>query len=371
MPVGLQNGNGVLTLRQNHLEVTQFQADLGGGKLTASGGLAYRSGVQFDLALTAQGVRLPYPAGVRLQLDSNLGLTGTMQAALLRGSVRVDSIGFTPDFDVSTFMSQFTSAVAPPPSTQSFSQNMKLDVTVQSTGGLNVVSRTLSLQGGVDARIVGTAAEPVITGRANLTGGDMIFLSNRYVIQGGTVDFVSPVRTEPVVNVRASTSINQYNITLGFQGPVEQMRINYTSSPALPPAEIIHLIAFGSLTGFGNQTTTTEAGAQTSTPTSLAAESLLASAVTSQLTSGVAKIAGISQLSINPNLGGVGRNPGPIIALQQRVTSKLYVTFSTDVTSTQSQQVEVQYEVSPRWSVSGTRDQNGGFGFDARYHKDF
>jgi translocation and assembly module TamB len=150
---------------------------------------------------------------------------------------------------------------------------------------------------------------------------------------------------------------------------VDRLRINYTSSPALPPAEIIHLIAFGSVAGFGAQTTTSEAGAQS--PTSLAAEGLLANAVTSQLTSGVAKIAGISQLSINPNLGGVGRNPGPTIALQQRVTSKLFVTFSTDVTSTQSQQVEVQYEVSPRWSLSGTRDQNGGFGFDARFHKDF
>jgi translocation and assembly module TamB len=369
LPSALQNANGILTLRQNRLEVTQFQAEWGGGTLTASGGVAYRPGLQFDLALAVQDARVPYPAGVRVQLDSNLSLTGTMQSALLRGSVHLASLGLTPDFDVATFTSQFTSAVAPPPPTQSFTHNLKLDVVVQSTGGLSVVSRTLSFQGGVDLRLVGTAAEPVFTGRVNLTGGDMIFLSNRYVIQSGTIDFVNPVHTEPVVNLRASTSISQYNITLAFQGPADRMRINYTSNPALPPAEIINLIAFGSVSGFGAQTTTTEA--QSPTPTSLAAEGLLASAVSSQITSGVAKIAGISQLSINPNLGGVGRNLGPTIAIQQRVTSKLYVTFSTDVTSTQEQQVEVQYEVSPSWSVNGTRDQNGGFGFDVRYHKDY
>jgi translocation and assembly module TamB len=45
------------------------------------------------------------------------------------------------------------------------------------------------------------------------------------------------------------------------------------------------------------------------------------------------------------------------------------VTFSTDATSTQNQIIEVRYKVSPRLSVSGTRDQNGGFGFDTRIKK--
>jgi translocation and assembly module TamB len=96
---------------------------------------------------------------------------------------------------------------------------------------------------------------------------------------------------------------------------------------------------------------------------------VVAGQVSSELTSQVAKLAGISQLSVNPNIGGTGKNQGPTIAVQQRVTSKLYVTFSTDVTSTQNQTVTVQYEVSNRWSVSGTRDQNGGFGFDGRFRK--
>jgi translocation and assembly module TamB len=45
------------------------------------------------------------------------------------------------------------------------------------------------------------------------------------------------------------------------------------------------------------------------------------------------------------------------------------VTFSTDVTSTQDQVIQLQYKISPRVSFSGTRDQNGGFGFDTRIHK--
>jgi translocation and assembly module TamB len=91
------------------------------------------------------------------------------------------------------------------------------------------------------------------------------------------------------------------------------------------------------------------------------------------VTSRVAKVAGISQLSIDPELGGVAnggsQSGGARITIQQRVTGNLFVTFSTDVTSTQNQVIQLQYKMSPRVSFSGTRDQNGGFGFDTRIHK--
>ena len=102
----------------------------------------------------------------------------------------------------------------------------------------------------------------------------------------------------------------------------------------------------------------------------MAAESAIASQVSGQVTSRVDKIAGISQLSVDPVLGAnQGRNPGAHVTIQQRVTSNLFVTFSTDVTSTQRQTIQVQYQISPRVSFSGSRDQNGGFGFDTRIHK--
>jgi hypothetical protein len=31
----------------------------------------------------------------------------------------------------------------------------------------------------------------------------------------------------------------------------------------------------------------------------------------------------------------------------------------------------VEYHFSPRWSFSGVRDQNGGFAFDFRLHKEY
>jgi translocation and assembly module TamB len=361
VPIGLANGNGVLTLTKDRLNIAQFTGSVGGGTLTASGGVVYKPSLKFDLAVQGRKMRFLYPLGVREAVDTDLSLSGTMDASLLSGQVRLEQLQFTPDFDLTNLTGQFSGETTPPPS-GGMTQNMKLNVAIQSAGGINAVSRTASLQAVANLHLQGTADQPVVLGRVTVNGGDMIFMGNRYVLQSGTIDFVNPVRTEPMVNLSVSTTIQQYDIHLRFEGPVEQLRANYSSEPALPPADIISLLAFGK---------TSEASAANPTPGSLAAQSAIASQVSSQVTSRIQKIAGISQLSIDPVLGGQaqGQNPGARITIQQRVTSNLFVTFATDVTSTQRDVIQVQYKITPRVTFSGTRDQNGGFGFDTRIRK--
>ncbi len=361
LPVGLQHGNGVLTLTRDRLNVSKFQGTVGGGTLTAQGGIAYRPGVQFDLGMSATGVRMLYPQGVRETVNANLRLAGTTDNAILGGQVNLADLSFTPAFDLTDFISQFSGGVTAP-ATPGFSQNIQLNLAVSSENDINLVSRTLSIDGSANLRVRGTAAQPVILGRVNLNGGDIILNGDRFVLNGGTIEFVNPSETQPVVNLSLNTTIQQYDISMRFNGPIDQLRTNYSSDPALPSADIINLLAFGS---------TTEASAATSTPANQQAESLVASQVSSQVTSRVSKVAGISQLSINPVLaGGTSQGPpGANITIQQRVTGNLFVTFSSNVASTQNQTIQGQYQISPRLAVSATRDQNGGFAVDTLIKK--
>jgi translocation and assembly module TamB len=362
LPVGLQHGNGVLTLTNERLNITNFQGTVGGGTITAQGGVAYRPGVQFDLGLAAKGVRVLYPQGLRETVNANLRLAGTTENAVLGGQVRLADLSFTPAFDLSSFIDQFSGGVSAP-ATPGLAQNIQLNLGVSSENNINLVSRTLSVNGSANLRVRGTAAEPVILGRVNLDGGDIILNGDRYVLNGGTIEFVNPSETQPVVNLALNTNIQQYNIFLRFNGPMDQLRTNYSSDPSLPAADIINLLAFGE---------TTEASANSpSLPANQQAASLVASQVSSQVSSRISKVAGISQLSINPVLaGGTSQGPpGANITIQQRVTGSLFVTFSTNVASTQNEIIQGQYQISPRVAVSATRDQNGGFGFDTLIKK--
>jgi translocation and assembly module TamB len=365
-PVGLDNANGVINVTQTRLEISSFEGHMGGGTINATGAVAYRPAIQFQLGLSANNIRVRYPEGVRAILASNLALTGNPQASQLNGQVRIERVSFTPDFDLNTFTSQFSGEASDSGTPGSFTQGMKLNIAVQSTSQMNLVSSQVSVKGDANLRVVGTAADPVILGRSNLTGGEFFLAGNRYQVDHGTIDFLNPVRTEPVLNIQVKTRIDEYNITLALNGPVERLQTTYTSDPALPPVDIINLIATG-------KTVESAAANPSPSPTSaMGAQSLLASGISSQVSGKIAKLAGVSQLQIDPGLGNDnGQNPGARIAIQQRVTSNLLVTFATDITSTQRQAVQIEYKFNPKWSVSGTRNQNGGFGVDGRYRKDF
>ncbi len=356
LPAALQHGNGVLTLTSNRINVSKFEGTIGGGKVTAQGGVAYRPAIQFDLGLAARGIRMLYPQGMRETLDANVRFGGTTDNANLGGTVNIADLSFTPAFDLTSFIAQF-SGVATPPS-RGFAQNIQLNLGVRSTSNVNLVSRALSVSGSANLQLRGTAADPVILGRVILNNGDVLLNGDRFILNSGTVQFVNPSQTQPVVNLALNTTIQQYNIGLQFRGPVDQLQTQYTSDPALPQADIINLLAFG---------TTTGASASANTTTNQQAQSLIASQVSSQVTSRVSKIAGISQLSINPVLANSTSQgpPGAIISIQQRVTGNLFVTFTSNVASTQGQTIQGQYQFTPRVGVSATRDPNGGFAVDA------
>lgn len=364
LPVGLQNGNGVLKLTSDHVNIESFRGTVGGGDVTASGGVQYRPSVQFALAMAARDIRMLYPEGMRENIDADIRMAGSTDNALLSGTVNLANVSFTPAFDLTSFVGQFSSGVAPPPSVGGISQNIHLNLAVHSSNNVNLVSRELSVNGSANLQVRGTADNPVILGRVDLSDGDIILNGDRFVLTGATIQFVNPTETQPVVNATITTSIQQYNISMRFRGPTDHLETQYTSDPALPQVDIIHLLAFGS---------TTEASAnQPATPANQMAESLVANQVSSQITSRVARVAGISQLSISPVLGNAqnDQQAGANITVQQRVTGNLFVTF-TDNTAEGTQTVQGQYKVSPRVSVSATRDPNGGFAADLLVKKEY
>ncbi|MGA9584778.1 MAG: hypothetical protein WBQ95_05585, partial [Terracidiphilus sp.] len=68
------------------------------------------------------------------------------------------------------------------------------------------------------------------------------------------------------------------------------------------------------------------------------------------------------------NSNGQG-SAGANITVQQRVTGNLFVTFSSNLTTTQGQTVQGQYQATPRVAISATRDPNGGFALDTLIKK--
>jgi translocation and assembly module TamB len=366
VPIGLSNGNGTLTLTRDRLNITEFKGQAGGGTVTASGGLIYRPELRADFAMKAEGVRMLYAQSIRATVNSNLALTGAYENALLRGQVSIEQLSLTSGFDLMSFAGQLGGGDATPPPVGGIRENLHLDIALETPGGLNLSSRDLSLAGTAALRVRGSASQPVVLGRVNLTDGELIFNGNRYLVQRGIIDFRNSTRTEPIVDLSVNTTIQQYNVQAHVWGPADHLATNYSSDPALPPSDIINLVAFGKT----SEATAVDRAENPSTGM-LGAQSLIASQVSSQVTSRISKLAGISQLSVDPVLGSSQQSPGARVNIQQHVTGKIFVTFSTDITSTQQEVIQVEYKVNRRTSFKAVRDQNGGFSLQTNFRKDW
>ena len=355
-PLGIEKLNGTLNISNDRVELTEMTGQVGGGNVTFGGSLTYRPSLQFNLAVQSQDVRLLYPTGLRSLLDANLTFSGTTAASMLNGRVLIDGLSFTPDFDLASFSDQFSTGgtVSQP----GFADTVHLQIAVQSRENLQATSAQVSIEGQAALQVGGTAANPVITGRTTLTSGEVFFRNVRYQLQRGIITFDDPNQTHPVFNLSVTTTIEQYNLTLTMRGPLDKLTTSYTSDPPLATADVINLVARGKTT-------------QESAASSQSTDSMIASQAASRLSSGVQKLAGISNLQIDPTLGGNNQNPSARIAIQQRVTKDLLFSFSTDVSQPGSEIIQGEYQVNKRWSVSVSRDELGGFSVDGRFHKRF
>jgi translocation and assembly module TamB len=215
------------------------------------------------------------------------------------------------------------------------------------------------VKGAVNLRIRGTVADPGLLGSVALNGGELLFRGDRYILKPSTVDFVNPSGVEPRLNIAAETRVQQYNVRLLLRGPINELRTTFSSDPPLPPADVVNLLVFGQT----NIPVTSDATGN------LGALSLLTSGVSRTVTNRVQRVIGISQLSIDPVLDNDAQGTTVGVTVRQRVTADLFVTFTSDPTSTVRKVIEVEYQASPRISVNGVLNENGGFAADVRIHK--
>ncbi len=361
LPVSVEGLNGEIALSGNRAVINNLSGTVGGGKVSATGSFDGGRAAHFAVAVNAQSVRIRYPEGLRSVVSAQINATGSPDSSALTGRVTVDSLGFTQAFDLSKFAAAL-SETSGGGSSSGFEQKMKLNVAVLSAQDLNLANSQVSLGGSANLNLVGTLADPVVLGRVALTNGDVFFLNKRFAVQSGTIEFANPARTQPVLNLYVTTTIEQYDVTLKLVGPLNRLRTSYTSQPSLSQADIIHLLAFGN-------TNAESAAAPASASTS--AESVLASGVTGQLTGKLQSLTGISQLTVDPIAQNTQGDQGAVVGIQERVSGSILFTYSTNVTDTQSQTASLKYDLTKQLSVTILRDQNGGYGIAVRLHKVF
>jgi translocation and assembly module TamB len=354
VPNGLSAMNGTLVFNEDRLQVETLTAMTGGGQIKIGGFLTYKNGVYANLTAAGDAVRVRL-YGLSATANTNLTLQGNPQSMLLSGNILVTRFGVGADVDFAAFSS--AGGISTPPEPNAASNKISLDVRVTSSPQLDFQNTFAKLVGTVDLTVRGTVAEPAILGRIQITDGSATFAGTKYELQRGDIYFSNPVRIDPAIDIDATARVETYDITVGLQGTMSNMKPTYRSEPPLSEADIFALLALGR-TQEEAQLYQEQQVQQGANPTTSA---LLGGALNATVSNRVGKLFGGGTVKIDPAFVGTLGNSTARITVQKQLSRQLSATFATNVNTTAQQLLQAQYDLTPNASVVVTRDESGVF----------
>jgi translocation and assembly module TamB len=363
LPSALSDINGSLVFNQDRLQIESLTAHTGGGLVTFGGyATAYNGKFNFDLSVRGQDVRLRYPPGVSAMANADLHFVGSPSASTLNGEIIVTKLAMTPGFDFGGYLDRSqTSAMAP---TDRLLNRIRLDVHIATTPELQMQTASVRLSGDADLHLRGTAAKPAILGRADVIEGEVQFNGTKYRLERGDITFINPVTTTPVLDLQATTRVQDYDITLNLNGQIDRPNVTYRSEPPLPTSDIIGLLAFGQASEESSQLNQSQSAFNSET-----SNAILSAALNATVSNRVQKLFGVSRIKIDPQgftTETSSTQTGPAVTIEQQVKNNLTLTYTTNVAGASQQLIQVEYNITRSVSIVAIRDQNGVVSFDVR-----
>lgn len=381
MPRSLDDINGVVSFDAGGVRLDNVVATLGGGNVVFTGRIPLVGFTPGELSITATGerMRMNYPEGFRSEIDADITLRGTVQSPLLTGSVTVRDAVYERRFETTPNLFDFggqtlpVGAASPAPAIP-----LRFDVQIDAPpGSLRIENNIARLQAQADLRLQGTYDRPLLSGRADIDRGDVVFEGNRYVVTRGTIDFVNPATIEPYFDIEAETRVRvadqTYRVTLGFLGTTRRFAPTISSDPPLPTADIVALL-FGQDPNLANAELRTFSSTAANQSEADLLRGLTSRLLTSPFSAPVGKVAeevlgsGATVL-ITPSFGTEGDPLAPTarLVIGKRLSSRAYLTFSRGLGNSTHQQILVlEYDQSERIGWILTQNGDNTFALDFR-----
>ena len=365
-PVAIEEGSGKILLASDRITLENFTARANDGTLEIKGGVTLKglSPGEWNFEATARDVSLLY-AGARGTANGDLNLRGTPDSQLLSGTVNLPLVEYTTNFGVDGAFGSAGSSInfgglggdivssGTAAGGKSFFAPIGLNVRVEARDSLLVRNEQVNTVGSALLTIGGTLNEPDPRGRISFEGGTITFRKERYEINAGTIDLSGGSGSSPELNLLAEGDVNGYRVSIGFNGPIDNLEVVLNSEPQLARAEILSLITTGQTeTGSLNSNDIVRSGVGT------AASLLSQQFISKPLQGETEKLFGLNLFQIDPILRP-NANPAARLTLGRQLARGFSFTYSTNLASEQDQTAILEYSLTSRFSAIASFTQGG------------
>ncbi len=373
VPHSFDRIEALVLLYPDAVVLDHLRSDLAGGTVTASGRLDLatpESPLSYRAQIATRRNALRYPEGWLVRGDGDFTLQSTTEGRQLSGSLELDRVFYLRDINLSP--RQLAERVLTRTRVQvdeadELLGTTYLNVSVLAPNAVRVRNNLASLNGSASLAIRGTLANPVLFGDVTADpGGTIDYGGSTYSLERGVVTFANPTRFEPLLDVVARTKINEYQVTLSVLGALDRPATTLASDPPLPDYDVLSLLATGTSSGLTNVSESARAGA----PPGMAAESLLYGQAASLVSARVGKLFGVDRLRIDPLASGDSLSAARV-TVGKRLSSRVYLTYSVDPSSTAQQVLQVEWKISDNLTLVLTQNGDESYAVDAKWEKRF
>jgi len=357
---GLDMDNGGFTL-------DGLKAELGGGTVTVSGKGALKGFKvdNFSFKVGAQDVKLRYPENLNVTVDAALYAEGADKHRSIEGEITVKKARYSERIDWKSWLLQFQKGrketVAGTPGRF---DDTALDLHITGKESIKIDNNIAKVPVTPDLNVRGTIARPVLMGRLEASSGQVFFRNNEFRLINGVAEFADPTKMDPLIDLQAETRVKEYLIQLTLSGTMERLKVTLLSDPPLEDADIMTLLTVG-------RTTEALRGHETAITTGEAA-SFVTGQIQDAVEERVRRVTGFDRFQIDPYLTSTGASSGPRLTIGKSLFSdKFYITYSSNLGTSEEQFVRLEYKVNNNLSVVAERDELGRVGGDVKYRFEF
>jgi translocation and assembly module TamB len=237
---------------EGQLKIKSFTASAAPGTLSMKGTVGVlQSGLPVDLEITAKNAQPIASKMVTANLNADVRIKGTARERLdITGSVDLNRtvIGIVGALPPNVAVLDVHRRGKGPPAPQPKQLVIGLNVTLEAPREILVQGRGLDAELGGELHITGTTDAPLVSGGFDLERGSFSLASSRLNFTSGRVSFDGAGlrnKIDPTLDFTANTSAGDSIVSLHITGYADSPQFEFTSTPALPPDEIMARLLFG------------------------------------------------------------------------------------------------------------------------------
>lgn len=347
---------------EKQILLESLEGDIGKGHLQGSGRVDLTEFIpeKFGFLLEFSSVPLPpLVVGLSSVVDGTILFQGAGERQEVRGDILLKKATYEKRVDWATWLLEF----ARPEKEYGipFLGSAQLNVHLHGQEHIVIDNNLAKIPLQVDLFLRGTGERPQLLGRIEAKGGKAYFRQNEFRVLTGSVDFVTPQRLIPHLDVKAHTKTRGHGVDLSLTGTPERFALTLTSDPPLPETDILALLTVG-------KTAEEIAKIQTGIGQGEATSLLFKDFIEEQ----AQKFTGVDRIQVDPYYSSPKSPSGARLTVEKRLLEdKLSILYSAALDLSAEQIIRVEYLLGRNMALVGERDEQGRLGGDIKFRIEF